>query len=64
MSYKKLRFRTEEERQVYAMKLAMERVEKLEPSVIEKCGRERLLHDFQQEILLELPLVSRARDRL
>lgn len=59
-----LHFRSEEERQAHAMKLAVERVAQLDPVVIDKCGEDRLLHDFQQEFLRTLPPVSRVRDKL
>ena len=59
-----LKFRSEEARQAYAMKMAVEHVQKLTPDVIEKCGKDRLLNDFQQEFLRTLPPVSRIRDKL
>ena len=55
-----LYFMSEEERHVYTMGEAMERVARLDPSVVRKCGKDRLLKDFQREILLTLPRVKRG----
>ncbi|MFC1679584.1 hypothetical protein ACFL2T_05180 [Elusimicrobiota bacterium] len=54
-----LKFKSEEERHAYAMRKAIERVEKLDPTVVEKCDKDRLLKDFQREILMTLPRVTR-----
>lgn len=54
-----LKFKSEEERHAYAMRKAIDRVEKLDPAVVKKCGKDRLLRDFQREILAALPRVAR-----
>lgn len=52
-------FKTDLERCACAARLARERVDALPPEVVETCGRDRLLRDFERAFLESLPPVRR-----
>jgi len=46
--------KAEKGKRAYAMKRARARVEKLDPAIVKKCGKKRLLRDLQEKYLRDL----------